>query len=138
MKRLALIVGIALLASCGSKEPAPEAAASADASMPMDVEAGASAAPVAAATPGSYDVTGPDGAKLVATLMADGTYVDRDLSDKVIDKGKWAVKDGKTCFDDDGDKPEVCYTDSAPAADGSFTATEADGKVTQVKPHAKM
>ena len=54
------------------------------------------------------------------------------------EKGKWAVKDGKTCFDDDGAKPEVCYTDSAPAADGSFTATEADGKVTQVKPHAKM
>ena len=136
MKKLALIAGLALLASCGSKAPAPEATASTDASLPMD--AGATSAPAAAPTPGSYDVTGPDGAKLVATLMADGTYVDRDLSDKVIEKGKWAVKDGKTCFDDDGAKPEVCYTDSAPAADGSFTATEADGKVTQVKPHTKM
>ena len=136
MKKLALIAGIALLASCGSEAPAPEATATTDAAMPMD--AGATSAPAAVATPGSYDVTGPDGTKLVATLMADGTYVDRDEAGKVLEKGKWAVKDGKTCFDDEGDKAEVCYTDSAPAADGSFTATEADGKVTQVKPHAKM
>ncbi len=137
MKRLALLAGVALLASCGSKtEPAPDAMSSADATMPMDAAASPGAAMGPA--PGSYDVTGPDGAKLVATLMADGTYVDRNEAGKVLEKGKWAVKDGKTCFDDDGDKAEVCYTDSAPAADGSFTATEADGKVTQVKPHAKM
>lgn len=135
MKNLALVASLALLASCGSGDPAPEATASTDATLPMD----AAATPAAAGpTPGSYDVTGPDGTKMVVTLMADGTYVDRDLSDKVVEKGKWAVKDGKTCFDDDGDKAEVCYTDSAPAADGSFTATEADGKVTQVKPHTKM
>ncbi|MDP3675099.1 MAG: hypothetical protein Q8R44_08380 [Novosphingobium sp.] len=135
MKNLAMFAGLALLASCGSEAPAPEASAPADAAMPMD----AAATPAAAGpTPGSYDVTGPDGTKLVATLMADGTYVDRDEAGKVLEKGKWAVKDGKTCFDDEGDKPEVCYTDSAPAADGSFSATAPDGKVTQVKPHAKM
>ena len=133
MKKLILLAGIAALAACSGKEPAAEETAAAEAPA-----AEVATAPGVTATPGSYDVTGPDGAKLVATLMADGTYVDRDLTDKVIEKGKWAVKDGKTCFDDDGDKAEVCYTDSAPAADGSFTATEADGKVTQVKPHAKM
>ena len=134
MKKLVLLAGIALLASCGSKEPAPEATATADASMPMDA---ASAAPVAAATPGSYDVTAPDGTKTVDTLMADGTYVTRDLSDKVTDKGTWTSKDGKTCFTAAG-KTEMCYSESAHAADGSFSATGADGKVTQVKPHAKM
>ena len=134
MKKLILLVGVASLASCTGKEPAAEESATAEAPA-AEV---AAAAPAAGPTPGSYDVTGPDGAKMVATLMADGSYVDRDEADKVIEKGKWAVKDGKTCFDDDGAKAEVCYTDSAPAADGSFTATTADGKVTQVKPHAKM
>lgn len=137
MKRLALIAGVALLASCGPKAPAPEATASADASIPMDVNAGPSAAPVAAATPGSYDVTNPDGKKTVDTLMADGTYVTRDDKDKVIDKGKWTSKDGKTCFTPEG-KTEECYAETPRAADGSFSATGPDGKVTQVKPHAKM
>ena len=135
MKNLALIAGLALLASCGSKEPAPEAAASADAAMPMD--AGATAAAVPAATPGSYDITGPDGTKTVDTLMADGTYVTRDEKDKVVDKGAWTSKDGKTCFKPAG-KTETCYSESAHTADGSFSATGPDGKVTQVKPHAKM
>ena len=134
MKKLILLAGIAALAACSGKEPATEQTAAAEAPA---TEAVAATTPAAGPTPGSYDVTGPDGTKLVATLMADGSYVDRDLADKVIEKGKWAVKNGKTCFDDEGDKPEVCYTDSTPAADGSFTATEADGKVTQVKPHTK-
>jgi hypothetical protein len=136
MKKLALLAGVALLASCGSKEPAPEATATADASMPMDAGT-ATTAPVAAATPGSYDVTGPDGTKTVDTLMADGTYVTRDASDKVTEKGTWASKDGQTCFTPEG-KTETCYTETARAADGSFSATGPDGKVTQVKPHAKM
>ena len=135
MKRLALIVGVALLASCGSKEPAPQASASADASMPMD--AGASSAPAVAVKPGSYDVTGPDGTKSVDTLMADGTFVSRDDKDKVTDKGTWTSKDGKTCFTSEG-KAEMCYAETPHAADGSFSATGSDGKVTQVKPHAKM
>lgn len=136
MKKLALLVGVALLASCGSKtEPTPDAMATADATMPMD--AGATPAAMATHAPGSYDATGPDGTKMVKTIMADGTYVDRDAKDKVVAKGTMAMKDGKTCFTPEG-KGEVCYTDSMPAADGSFTATGADGKVTQVKPHAKM
>ena len=135
MKKLALIAGITLLASCGSKAPAPEASASADASMPMD--AGASPAAVMTTTPGSYDVTNPDGSKIVGTLMAGGTYVDRDAKDKVVEKGKWADKDGKICFTPE-DKTETCYVSSAPAADGSTTLTGPDGKVAQVKPHAKM
>ena len=135
MKRLALIVGVALLASCGSKEPAPEAAASADASMPMD--AGASPAAAVAPAPGSYDITGPDGTKTVDTLMADGTYVTRDEKDKVVDKGAWESKDGKTCFTPAG-KTEPCYSETPHAADGSFEATGPDGKITKVAPHAKM
>ena len=134
MKKLILLAGIATLCACSSQEPAAEETAAAEAPA-----AEVAAAPAAAETPaaGSYDVTNPDGSKGITTLMADGSYVDRDAADKVVAKGTWAMKDGKTCFTPEG-KPDECYTESARAADGSFTATGADGKVTQVKPHAKM
>lgn len=137
MKKFALLVGVALLASCGAKQDAaaPDAMASADATMPMD--AGATPAAAMATVPGSYDVTNPDGSKIVATLTAAGTYVDRDAKDKVVEKGAWADKDGKVCFTPEG-KPDMCFTSSAPAADGSSTLTGPDGKVSQVKPHVKM
>ena len=73
MKKLILLAGIAALAACTGKEPAAEETATAEAPA-----AAVAAAPAVGPTPGSYDVTGPDGTKLVATLMADGTYVDRD------------------------------------------------------------
>ena len=130
MKKILLVASFALLASCSGKNDtaaAPDATESAAATTAV-----AATGPV----PGDYDVTGPDGTKLVATLAADGTYVDHDPAGKELEKGTWAVKEGKTCFMPAG-KAEVCYTDSAPAADGSFTATDAKGAVTQVKPHAK-
>ena len=70
MKNLALLAGVALLASCGAKKDAaaPDAMASADATMPMN--AGASPAAAMTTAPGSYDVTTPDGSKIVGTLMA--------------------------------------------------------------------
>ena len=132
MKRLAIIVApLALLAACEARDDAaPDATATE--TMPVD----AAATPAAAGpTPGSYDVTAPDGTKTVDTLMADGTYVSRDAQDKVVEKGAWAVKDGKTCFTPEG-KTETCYTESTPAADGSFTATGPDGTSVTVKPRA--
>jgi hypothetical protein len=129
MNKLILLAGVALLASCGSKSEAPAPAATEEA-MAADT-----AAPMAAATPGSYDVTMPDGKTGVDTLMADGTYVSRDPNDKVTEKGTWVSKDGKTCFTPEG-KSETCYTETARNADGSFDATGPDGKVTKVKPHA--
>ena len=133
MKRLAIIVApLALLAACEARDDAaPDATATE--TMPVD----AAATPAAAGpTPGSYDVTAPDGTKTVDTLMADGTYVSRDAEDKVIEKGTWAFKDGKTCFDPEGDPAEVCYTESARNPDGSFDATGPDGKVAKITPRA--
>lgn len=128
MKKFAVLAGFALLAACGGQTDTPADTASAE----------TDAATVAAApspTPGAYDVTNPDGTKGVTTLAADGTYEDRDAAGKVI-KGKWVVKDGKTCFTPDGDAEE-CFTESTHAADGSFTATDAKGAAVQVKPQAK-
>ena len=138
MKKLALLAGVALLASCGSREEAPAPEVAASDTVPMDAGVASTAAPGTTANgsaAGSYDVTGPDGTQSVETLMADGTYVARDKSDKVVEKGTWAVKDGKTCFTPEG-KTEQCYSESARGADGSFDATGPDGKVTKVKPHA--
>ena len=146
MKKLVIFGAVALLAACGSKqEPAadasatPDAMASApamgDASAPAADASGAAMAP-AAVKPGVYDYASPGGKKGVMSIMADGMYVDRDDAGKVLDKGKVAAKDGKTCFSPEkGD--ERCYTDGTPAADGSFDATGADGKVTHVMPHKK-
>ena len=136
MKKLILLASCALLASCLGKKPDAEETTAA-AAPATEAAAPAAAAPAAAPGAGSYDVTNPDGTKGVTTIMADGSYVDRDSNDKVVAKGKMAMKDGKTCFTPEGGKEE-CFTDSTPGADGSFTATGADGKVTQVKPHAKM
>jgi hypothetical protein len=131
MNKLAIIAPLALLAACEARDDAtaPEAAAT-------EAAATTAAAPAAGPTPGSYDVTGPDGTKTVDTLMADGTYVSRDAQDKVIEKGTWAFKDGKTCFDAEGDTAEVCYTESARNPDGSFDATGPDGKVAKIMPRA--
>ena len=134
MKHLILLAGVALLASCGSKTDEPAAGAATEEAMPAD--AAATPATANGPAPGSYDVTTPDGTKIVSTLMAHGTYVDRDEAGKVTEKGTWAAKDGKTCFDAEGDTAEVCYTDGAQNPDGSFDATGPDGKVSKVKPHA--
>ncbi|HVR89572.1 MAG TPA: hypothetical protein VHG29_00570 [Novosphingobium sp.] len=131
MNKFVIVASFALLASCGSKDEATT-----DATATEAAPASVAAAPVVNATPGSYDVTNSDGTKTVDTLMADGTFVSRDTGGKVVGKGTWAVKDGKTCFTGEG-AAEECYTESAPAADGSFTATDAKGVSAQIKPRAK-
>ena len=155
MKKFVILGAVALLSACGSKtEPAADTSAAAmsdasapamgaasapamgAASAPAMVAASAPAMAAAAPKPGVYDYTSPDGSKGVTTIVPGGTFVDRDTAGKVTDKGKVAMKDGKTCFTGENGK-ENCYTDSAPAADGSFTSTHADGKVTQVMPHKK-
>ena len=133
MKRLAIIAPLALLAACEARDDAAAPEAAATETMPADA---AATAPAVVATPGSYDVTLPDGTKFVSTLMADGTYVDRDADDKVTEKGTWAMKDGKACFDPEGDAPESCSTSSTPAADGSFESTNPEGAVAKVVPRS--
>ncbi len=133
MKKFVIVASIALLAACGSK---PDAAADAAASEAAAASAAVAPAAVFTPTPGTYDVTLPGGGTTTNTLMADGVFVRRDAKGTVTDKGKWAVKDGKTCFAPETGAEE-CYTDSMPAADGSFTATDANGVVMQIKPHAK-
>ena len=130
MKRLAIIVPLALLAACDARDDdaAPEAAAT----DTMPVEAAATPA-AGGGTPGVYDVTLADGTKRVGTLNADGTY-QRTEGDKVVDKGTWVARGNQTCFDPEGDAPETCNTRGPAAADGSFESTDPEGAVAKVVP----
>jgi hypothetical protein len=136
MKHWVLLAGVTLLAACGQKQEAEAPDAAATEAMPVDAGTPAGEMTTAnGAMPGKYDVTAPDGTQLVSELKGDGTYQDW-RGDKVVEKGTWTSKDGKTCFDPEGDQAETCYTDGARNPDGSFDATGPDGKVTKVKPHA--
>ena len=129
-----LILSTAALAltACGKKE-APPAAVESDAVTATDV----AAAPAAGPTPGVYEVTDAAGKNAgTTTINADGSYVD-ELPDGHRVAGIVKVVDGKTCFDPSGKAEAECFTDSAPGADGSFTATDAKGVVVTVHPKAK-
>jgi hypothetical protein len=138
-----LLVAVAVVALAGCKKAettadnsASNAATSTDNSMANTAATTSDAAAPAMVTangspPGTYDVVMKDGSKGKTTLNADGTYTDVDAKGKET-KGTWAVKDGKTCFTPEG-KTAECYTESAPGADGSFTATSAKGETVTVK-----
>ena len=134
---VALIAALALTtAGCKKAEPVVEATTEvvvSDAAVAMP----GAIANLTSHTPGDYMVTtseGKDGG--VTTLNADGSYKDTPV--KGLPKaGLVTYKDGKICFDPSGPKegPE-CWTETVPAADGSFTATSDKGTKVTVKPKA--
>lgn len=132
MNRLILIAALGLgLAACNNASEdtdttSEEAAAPAETATPVMVTANGS-------DPGTYEVTAADGTKSTSTLNADGTYQDTAADGTVSATGKWSVVDGKTCFDPDGDETATCYTETAPGADGTFTATPDEGEPVTVK-----
>jgi hypothetical protein len=131
MKKLVFVAALGLgLASCNN--------ASNDADTATD-EAAAPAAEAPAMTsangsgPGVYEVTAKDGTVTQTELMADGTYADHGADGAVTATGKWRVVDGKTCFDPEGDEAATCYAESAPDAEGKFTATPDKGDAVTVR-----
>lgn len=120
MKKLALLAAVAALSACNQK--ADEAPAATD-------TATAEATPMADTGVGTYDVKMADGTMGKTVINADGTYVDTDKDGKEI-RGTFVRRDGKDCFDPEGDEAEACWTVGTPGADGSFTATAPDGKTT--------
>ena len=129
MKKLVLLAALTALSACSQKTEESKDTAAA----PADTAALAPAA-AAGTAPGSYDVKMADGTTASTTINADGTYVDIDPTGKTVKKGKFAHKDGKDCFDPDGDEAEACWALSPVAADGSFTATAPDGTAVTVTP----
>jgi len=138
MKRLILIAGLSgLVALSGCSKPDDSAMDNAnepianEANEMAPVETAASESPV-----GTYDVKMADGTMGTTTINADGTYSDTGPDGKVV-SGTFTRKDGKDCFDPEGDGAELCWTSSAPGADGSFTSTAADGTTVTVTPKAE-
>lgn len=121
MKKIVLLAAIAALSAC-SKKSEEAVPAAAETTATASVAADDSAV-------GSYDVKMADGTVGKTVINADGTYTDTDPKGAEI-KGKFARKDGKDCFDPEGEEPEMCWTIEPPAADGSFKATTPDGKMT--------
>lgn len=138
MRNLTSIAIIAALAftTAGCKKPAPAAEASTEAvASESAVAAGAAIANLTSHTPGIFAVTTSDGKDGgTTTINADGTYKDTPV--KGLPKaGLLTYKDGKICFDPSGPKEDPeCWTETVPAADGSFTATSDKGVVVTVKP----
>lgn len=87
--------------------------------------------------PGAYEVKHADGSVTRTILNADSTYRDIGANGKVAAEGKWSVAGGKTCFAPTTKGAEhMCFKETAPSKDGSFTATPDKGKPVEVTPAA--
>lgn len=130
MKNFAIIAAVGMVAACSQSEaPAPEPTEEA-AAAPLAIDGG----PLA----GSYASTDADGNTAVWTLAEDGTFtLAAEGVDPVTGTYTNTPKDDGTatfCADPEGDDAgETCYAISAPGEDGSWTATDPDGKVQTVK-----
>jgi hypothetical protein len=128
MRRLIIAASVVALAACG---PVPkEQPAAEEATAPAEAPVVANGSPM-----GSYIATAADGTEMTSTINADGTYSETAADGTMIAEGTWAVVDGKTCFTPNGDGAVAeCFTETAPAEDGSFSATNDDGQTVTVRP----
>ena len=124
MKSWIALVSVAALAACSQTEPSTGA-------DPTEA-----ATPLPAITPGLYDFTNVEGANNRAELKTDGRYTTYGEDGAVLTGGSWTNTGRRSCFDPDGDTPEVCYNASPPAEDGSFIGTNDAGATITVRPVA--
>jgi len=115
------------LVACDKPIPAPDANA-----VAMNADANMTTTPAnwTGFEPGFYVVTAADGSKNDFELKDDGTFTVTDAAGKVT-TGTIAMKEGKGCFTPVGGT-EKCWTNAAPGADGSWTATATDGETSNV------
>lgn len=128
MKTLIVLTAATALAACSQKTTTTPADTSASATTAGMAQAPSPSANRAAtgSMAGKYEFTTTDGTVTTETINADGTYVDVTKGKET--RGVWRENGAQSCFDPEGPAPEVCYTASAPGADGSFSVTGPDGK----------
>ena len=124
MRKLILAASIVALAAC-SQEPAEE---------PVVEEEVVEPAATSAPPPGDYLVVYDDGREQPFTMNADGSWSSQD-AEGAATAGTWTDTDGKTCFvTDPPSEDDSCWTNSAAAADGSFSSTSDAGVTVTVRP----
>lgn len=126
MRIIMMIAAVAALGACS--KPAEEPAAT------ETTVAAAESAPAASGgiQAGDYTFVDKDKKQNKITIGADNTYT-VTWADGSVQKGTVSDKDGKACYDEEGDKvPTLCWKNDPPAADGTWTATSDDGQVVTV------
>jgi hypothetical protein len=127
MRALAYLALPLVLAVCSSGQ--------AQASPPSEKPAAKSMMTANGSKPGTYDVKHADGSVTRTILNADGSYRDIGANGKLAAEGKWSVMGGKTCFaPTTKGAAHMCFKETPPAKDGSFTATPDKGKPVKVTP----
>jgi hypothetical protein len=129
MNKLILAAALsAALVACGDAAEDTDETAAVEAPA---ADATVAEAPAAEGSAGTYEYE-LDGTPTTAVLAADGKYTDTQ-DGKVVEQGMWADRDGKVCFDPEGDALGTCYTTTEPDAEGVFTATGDDGTTLTVR-----
>ena len=121
---LALTAATLALTACSQRSETvvePTATTSAAGTTPSPV----ANQPATGSMAGTYEATRPDGTRMTLTVKPDGSFTEVANGKELA--GTWRMDGAKSCFDPAGDAPDVCYTNSAVAADGSFTSTAPDG-----------
>jgi hypothetical protein len=116
-----MLIAVATLSACSQKAEQPADTAAMETPEP--------AQPVAMAQSlvGAYDLKRYNGGTSTIVFNADGTYTDTLPDGTTMGSGKFALKDGKYCFDPESDQADnavVCWTVGQPDADGRITATD--------------
>lgn len=85
---------------------------------------------------GVYEVSAADGTVSIVTINADGTYSQATPDGANAAQGSLEIVDGQTCFKvRQPGATALCYTETEPAADGSYTATTDSGLELTVRPY---
>lgn len=131
MKKLVLLAGAALLASCGEYEAeAPEEEVAEEAEEMVEE---AAMAPDGGPLAATYEVTPEEGDSWTTTINEDGSYT-ATYADGTVETGTMEMQDEDTaCFDTAGDEEGPMCSDSTIAEDGTWTATGEMGTVTVVR-----
>ena len=131
MRKLIFLAAPLALAACAQEAEVEETA------VTEEVETAVLTTANGTVTPMMGEVMGPDGPQGISSLNADGTYQDMDAEGALVAEGTWEVVDGKTCFTPTTEGADgQCWTESAPAEDGSFTAVSDAGDEVTVTPVA--
>lgn len=130
IRKLLLCAAPLVLAAC-SGEPAEKAIVDESVAEEAVAMITANGSPI-----GDYAATAPDGSVTLTAFNEDGTYVDTEESGAVVAEGTWAVTDGKTCFSPTTEEvAPMCFTETEPAEDGSFTASPDEGDPVAIAPY---